>query len=353
MVKRREKVLGILKSKDLDGIFIKSRENLLYLTGFKGSEGSLLLTENRGYFFTDSRYITYAKETIKGMEILEIKGERDLSGFISDLSLRKIGFEDFAVTYREFSRWQRTFKDVELIPLGKELEQIRKNKDQEEIEKMKKAIKIAEEVFFQILSEIKEGIMERDIAIEFEYRLKRTGAQSSSFPIIFAFGERSALPHAFPSQRRLKYGDVILFDFGAVYEDYCSDETFTLCFGKKDETLEKVCFIVSEAKKRAIDQIKEGVVIGEVDRVAREYIRDSGFGDYFGHGLGHGIGISVHEAPTINYQNNEVFESSMVFTIEPGIYIPYRFGVRLEDMFLLMEEKVEPLTSFKEHILYI
>ena len=341
-----------MERKGLDGIIMRGREHILYLTGFKGSEAALLVTSKIAFLFTDSRYITYARQAVRHAQVTEVKsGGDEIVKRICDLGLKRVGFDSRNTSYETYEEWKRRLGEVELVPLGREIEEIRKIKERDEVQKIRGAIRIAETAFFECLTEIREGQSERDIALELDYRMGRVGAERPSFPTIVASGERSCLPHAFPSERRIRKGDVIVFDFGCIFEDYCSDETFTVCLGRPSKAVEEVFSCLREARMRAIDALAEGVSVREVDSRAREFIRQKGFGEYFRHGLGHGIGLSVHEPPSITSEGEGVLESHMVFTIEPGVYIPGQFGVRLEDMVLLEGGTVEVLTRPKEELI--
>lgn len=347
-------MVAILERNGLDGMLIRSREHILYLTGFKGSEGTLLVTPKAAFLFTDSRYITYARETVKHALVIELEGKGEaIAERVSDFGLKRIGFDSRGTSYETYEAWKKRFGEVELIPVGKEIEEIRSVKEKEEVERIRTAVKIAETAFFECLGEIREGQRERDIALELDYRMARRGAQAPSFQTIVASGERSALPHAFPSDRRLRNGDVIVFDFGCIYEDYCSDETFTVCLGKPERIVEEAFLCLKEAKRRALEALGEGVRVKDVDSVAREFIRERGFGEYFRHGLGHGVGLSVHEPPSITSEGEGVLESHMVFTIEPGIYMPGEFGIRIEDMVVIEGNTVEILTRPKEELIML
>jgi Xaa-Pro aminopeptidase len=231
-----------------------------------------------------------------------------------------------------------------LIPLEEELKNFRAEKDSKELALIRRAIDISSNAFLSLPKILKEGVLEREVALEMEFFMKRNGADAIGFDIIIASGKRSALPHGRASTKGIEKGDFILIDFGSEFQGYHSDQTRTLVCGNPSLEQQKIYRIVKEAHDRAIEKIRPGIPIGEVDTAAREYIRNQGYGDYFGHGTGHGIGLAVHEDPVVNSENKGLLQEGMVFTIEPGIYIPNWGGVRIEDMVFVTPQGAEVLT---------
>ncbi|MCX7858119.1 MAG: Xaa-Pro peptidase family protein [Deltaproteobacteria bacterium] len=348
---RLEKIKHLIHRYELDAILIKSLENIFYLSGFRGSDGLLVVTRGDVILITDFRYITYAKEATEGVVIMERKKDLyPLSTIVRDYDLKRVGFESLYTPYALYQEWQDKLKECEFFPLRSEIDEVRRSKEPDEVDKIRNAVRIAEEAFMEVYEGIRPGKSEKEIAAELDFAMIRRGAEKPSFDTIVAAGERSALPHAKPSNRKIKEGDVVIVDFGAQYEGYCSDETCTIFVGNPPNLLWEIHEIVYEAKQRALDAISVGIPLKKIDSIVRGYIEEKGYGSYFGHGTGHGIGINVHELPQINETAEGVFEENMVVTIEPGIYIPNVGGVRLEDMVLVREGYSTVLTGIRKDL---
>jgi len=335
-----------MDSNHLDGILFTSLENIRYFSGFTGSDGALVLTQKDAFFLTDSRYWTQADEEVKGSQIIHYKKKTDgIASLISDLKLARIGFESSSLTFSlHQSLLQKLTKGAEFIPLEEEIKNLRAVKDAQEMVLIRRAIEIASSGFLHITGMLKEGALEEGIAREMEFFMKRKGAEDLGFDIIVASGKRSALPHGKASGKQIEKGDFILVDFGSRFEGYHSDQTRTVICGNPSSEQEKVYQVVKEAHDKAIHLIRPGIPFHEVDEAARGYIRECGYGEYFGHGLGHGIGLAVHEDPAVNTENKGLVQEGMVFTVEPGIYVPDWGGVRIEDMVLVTSQGAEILT---------
>jgi len=343
---RLKSVQKILDLNHLDGILFSSLENIRYFCGFTGSDGALIVTKKESFFLTDSRYWTQSEDEVKESQIIHYgKKMEGIFSLLFDLKLRKIGFES---AFLPFSAHQflteRLNKGAKLIPLEGELKNLRAKKDPEELALLRAAIDVSSKAFLHIMEMLKEGVMEREVAFEMEFFMKQKGAEALGFDIIIASGKRSALPHGKAGGRRIEKGDFILIDFGSGFQGYNSDQTRTVICGAPSLEQQKIYQIVKDAHDRAIEKIRPGTPICEVDGAARGYIRNQGYGEYFGHGLGHGIGLAVHEDPVVNSENKGLVQEGMVFTIEPGIYIPDWGGVRIEDMVLVTAHGAEPLT---------
>jgi Xaa-Pro aminopeptidase len=336
----------ILDSSHLDGILFSSLDNIRYLCGFTGSDGALILTQRESLFLTDSRYWTQADEEVKDSQIIHYKKKMEgIASLLLDLKLNHIGFESTAFTFSAHRFLSERLADAaQLIPLEEELKNLRAAKDAQELTLIRRAIDISSNAFLYLTEIIKEGVLEREVALEMESFMKRNGADAIGFDIIIASGKRSALPHGRASAKRIEKGDLILIDFGSGFQGYHSDQTRTLVCSNPSLEQQKIYRIVKEAHDRAIEKIRPGIPIGEVDGAAREHIRNQGYGEYFGHGTGHGIGLAVHEDPLVNSENKGLVQEGMVFTIEPGIYIPNWGGVRIEDMVLVTPKGAEILT---------
>jgi Xaa-Pro aminopeptidase len=343
---RFNSIRKILASSHLDGILFSSLENIRYLCGFTGSDGAFVITRKESFFLTDSRYWTQAEEEVKGSKIIHYKKKMEgIASLLLDLKLNNIGFESTSLPFSSHQfLLERLANEAKLIPLEDELKNLRAVKDPEELTLIRRAIDISSNAFFHLMEILKESVLEREVAWEMESFMKRSGADVLGFDIIIASGKRSALPHGRASAKRIEKGDFILIDFGSGFQGYHSDQTRTVVCGKPSLEQQKIYRVVKEAHDKAIEKVRPGIPICEVDAAARDHIHDQGYGEYFGHGTGHGIGLAVHEDPVVNIENKGLVQEGMVFTIEPGIYIPDWGGVRIEDMIRVTSHGVEVLT---------
>ena len=349
---RLSSVKSLLDPNQLDAILLTGLENIRYLSGFTGSDGVLLVTRDRSYFMTDSRYWTQADEEVKEVQIIHYKKKIEgICTLASDLGLRSLGFESANLPYAGFQALSgRLGENVRLSPLESALKNLRSRKDREELQLIRKAVEIASGAFLHATERIRNGVTEGTIAFEMECFMKQHGAEGLSFDIIVASGKRAALPHGRAGDKRIEQGDFILMDYGTCYQGYHSDETCTVVLGKPSPEQEKTYQIVKEAHDLAIEKIRPGIPIEEVDRTARNHIREAGYGDYFGHSTGHGVGLAVHEDPAVNSENKDLLQEGMVFTVEPGIYLPDWGGVRIEDMVLVTAHGPEILTPLSKEL---
>jgi Xaa-Pro aminopeptidase len=348
---RINRIKGILRDDHLDGILITCLENVHYLSEFTGSDAALVMTETKGYFLTDSRYTTQAREEVSGFEIIEYQKKIEgLSDLINDLGLRGIGFEPHNVTYGTYRELAEKISAGELISIDERIRNIRAVKDDEEIGRIKRAIDIASKSLRENIWRITPGTQEREIALELEFSMRRNEAENIAFDTVVASGGRAALPHGKASEKRIDKGDLVIIDFGSRYRGYYSDETCTFFCGKLNRRQKEVYQIVKDAHDKAIASIRPGRKAMELDAIARSWIKEAGYGDYFGHGTGHGVGLAVHENPVIGPESKDILEEGMVFTVEPGIYIPGWGGVRIEDMVLVTENGCEVLTGLSKEI---
>lgn len=333
----------------LDACILRGMDNIFYLTGFRGSEGTLVITRNNVILITDFRYITHAQQVTSGIEIAEMKHRKNaLADICTERGIKTAGFDSLHMTYNLYRFWESSLDGVRLIPLDHVIEEIRVLKEPEEIRAIMKAISVATNAFAETRKKMTPGMTEKDVANELDYAMRNLGAERPSFPTIVASGPRAALPHAEPSDKKVIAGEPIIIDFGAQVNGYCSDETCTVFLGEPEAKIAEIYKIVATAKNIGLSAIKSGVSIKAIDMLVREHIEKNGYSDYFRHGVGHGVGIAVHEAPTINSASQGELENNMVLTIEPGIYLPDIGGVRLEDMALITDEKAEVLTSLKK-----
>ncbi|SHN12303.1 M24 family metallopeptidase [Gracilibacillus kekensis] len=335
-----------LKDEGLDGLLITSDVNRRYVTGFTGTAGVAIITADSSYFITDFRYTEQANEQVKGFEIVEHKVpiHQAVADIIKSLALSNIGFEKNDLTYALYEKYRNVIS-VDFIPASGLIEKLRLIKDQDELNILKEACKIADDAFEHILQYIKPGVKEIDVANELEFYMRKQGATSSSFDIIVASGYRSALPHGVASSKEIKSGELVTLDFGALYKGYSSDITRTVAVGEISDELKTIYRTVLEAQIKGVEGLKAGMTAKEADALTRDHIDLKGYGEYFGHSTGHGLGLDVHEMPALSFRSSETLMSGMVVTVEPGIYVPNVGGCRIEDDVLIREDGSERLTK--------
>lgn len=331
-----------------EAFLVTNLKNIRYLTGFRGSFAITLLTGTECYIFVDFRYSEQAKKEATG-EIICFKDSwiDTLKKLIDEIQIKKLSFE-VTCTYETFLKL-RDNTTLELIPEYYVIENIRAVKEEEEINNIKEAIKIAENAFLQTKYIIKEGITEKTIAKTLENTIKEH-SDTLPFPVIVASGENSSMPHWRNSDRTLKKGDFVIIDWGAEYDGYFCDMTRTFIIGESSEKHKEIYEIVNNANLQAIDTCRVEIKAKEIDAAARNLIKQSGYGENFGHATGHGVGLDVHEFPKISAQSEEIIKPGMIFTIEPGIYIEGFGGVRIEDMVVIKENSVEVLTTLSKDL---
>ncbi len=339
----------------LDGILFTNLENIRYFCGFTGSDGTLLVAREEACFLTDSRYWTQAEEEVKQSRIVHYKKKLDgIVSLLSELKLKKVGVEGPSFTLSSYQCLMKTLgAGVQIISLEDEIKNLRAVKDSQELSLIRAAIDLSTKSFSHIMEILREGAVEKEVALEMEFFMKKNGAEATGFDIIIASGKRSALPHGRASLKRIDHGDFILIDFGLRIQGYHSDQTRTLVCGTPTPEQEKIYQIVKESHDLAIEAIRPGIPFSEIDTIARDHIRQQGYGDYFGHGLGHGIGLAVHEDPIVNSENKGLIQEGMVFTVEPGVYIPGWGGARIEDMILVTPQGAELLTYLPRELTII
>ncbi len=335
----------------IDGILITDIINVRYLTGFSGSSGYVVITEKNAMFVTDFRYEEQAGQEVKGftIKIEHTERAREIKDICDLYGIKKIGFEDHHVTYGFHRKLVR--RKVKLKPVTNVIESLRVIKSVREVSLIRTAVKRAERAFRKLQPHIMAGITEQKLALKFEELLKQEGCKTLPFEVIVASGSMSALPHAKPSNRKLRKGDLVVFDWGGECDGYCSDMSRTVLLKGRDITRQKeIYYNVLEAQKRAIGAVRSGINASVIDAAARDYIELQGYGEHFGHGTGHGVGLAVHERPIVSWRNKELINENMVFTVEPGIYLPGFGGVRIEDMVIAGKNKAELLTSLPKKL---
>lgn len=343
-------------NKGIDAFLVRKLPNVRYLSGFSGSAGTLLITRSKNFFISDFRYKTQsATEVDKGFEIIiYVQNSLNfLKGIIQENGLKKIGFEADFVTFAEANLLKRDFPEAEFVPMENTVESITVKKNAAEIELTRKAVDITDKVFLELLNIIKPGITERQVAAHISFYHKMFGADGDSFDAIVAAGERSAFPHARPTDRMINQGELVKLDFGCTCSGMKSDMTRTIAIGKIPDECTKIYEIVREAQKRALESVKAGMHARAVDAVARDFIKENGFGNNFGHGLGHGLGYDIHEKPALNERAEYVLEENNIITIEPGIYVEGLGGVRIEDDVIVTKEGCEILNKSPKELIVL
>lgn len=329
----------------MDALLVTVLEDIRYITGFTGSSAVTLVTPKAGFFLTDPRYITQAEGEVKGFRIKGYK--KQASGVISlikRLRIKRLGFDGKGISYDYYQRLRRGLSSQRLLSISDGIGSLRIRKDPEEVEAIKGAIRFSTRGMALATEVMAPGVRERDVALNIEFDMKTKGSEGVPFDIIVASGPRAALPHGRATSKRIKRGEFVVVDLGAIYRGYHSDETCTFAVGRPGRRQREIYQVVKEAHDRAIEGIRAGVKASYIDSIARGVIRRAGYGEYFCHGTGHGVGLSVHEAPRISPFDNTILEEGMVFTIEPGIYIPGFGGVRIEDMVLVTSRGCKVLT---------
>ncbi|HMK44211.1 MAG TPA: Xaa-Pro peptidase family protein [Dissulfurispiraceae bacterium] len=342
---RIRQVRRLLGAKGLDAILVTALKNVRYLSGFTGSAGFLLLTRKASVFVTDFRYQEQAAHEVNGAEILIEKGKRVsfLRRLLRQHTVRTLGFES-SISYA-FYEHLNSF-GLELKPLRNVFEKMRAVKDIEEIAAIERAALRAEQAFRVIRPWIRSGMRESAVSRRLEAALKQQGCRSIPFEIIVASGPNSSMPHAHPTDRKIEPGDLVIVDWGGEADGYFSDMTRTILVGGgADPKKREIYDIVNRARFEAIRSVRVGKKTQEIDAVARGIIRTAGYGDFFGHSLGHGVGLDVHEYPFVSWARGEKVRNGMVFTVEPGIYLPGVGGVRIEDIVLVKDDTVSILTT--------
>lgn len=355
MKQRVERLRKKMAEKNLEAFLVTHPINRRYMTGFTGTSGVALLTENEAMFFTDFRYVTQVREQCPDWSLVKHEGSifAEVAKVCEKIGLKQLGFEQDHLTYAEAIQLREMLEEIETVPVGGMIEELREAKDPEELLIIKEAAKIADKAFAQILQEIRPGMKEREVALRLEVIMRELGATSSSFDTIVASGWRSALPHGVASDKVIEKGDFVTMDYGAYYKGYASDITRTVLMGKPDSKQKEIYEIVLEANRRAIEGVCPGKTGKEIDAIARDHIRKHGYGDYFGHGTGHGLGMEVHEEPRVSAKGDKPLAAGMVITIEPGIYLPDFGGVRIEDDLIVTESGYEKITGSPKELLMI
>ena len=355
-MKNIEKYQSLLETGEVDALLLTSVYNRLYAAQYRVAEGVAVVTREGAYYFTDSRYIEAAEKNLKGFTVrMTHPGSSEIERInevIGEHTIKKLGFEENDMTYGDYLRYNEALHAV-LVPMQAKIDAFRATKEPWEIELMRKAQAITDQTFSELCKIIQGGMTEKELEAELLYRLYKHGAEGPSFDPIVVSGPNTSLPHGVPGERKLEFGDFITMDFGCIYGGYCSDMTRTVALGFVSEEMDKVYKTVLKAQLAGIAATKAGVAGRDIDGAARKVIADAGYGDYFGHGYGHSLGICIHEAPNANTRNDQPMPAGAVVSAEPGIYLPGKFGVRIEDVTLITKDGCEVLTKSPKKLIIL
>lgn len=350
---RTTQLQKIFSDSKIDSLIIFNMSNIRYLSGFTGSEGVLLIGAGQEILFVDGRYTSQAGLETNGIKIIECADKIEaIVEAIKKFKLNKVGLEEDSITLATYNKLASCFQKEKFIDLTDELRMLRACKDDAEIAFMKKAAQISSSAVCSVINRVKPGWREKELAWQLEIEARKNGADGLAFETIVAAGEHSSLPHARATDRKIRKGDFVVIDFGVRYKGYCSDETCTIAFGKLTDKKKNAYQIVKDAHDRALDRVAANIHAAEIDKYARE-VFGTKYARYFVHSTGHGVGLEVHEAPRLSSISGDVLKPRMVFTIEPGLYIPGLWGVRIEDTVLLKNNSCEKLTKMDKRLTII
>jgi Xaa-Pro aminopeptidase len=349
---RADRLASLLGEPGLDGLLVSDPVNLRYLTGFTGTSGVAVVGLEQRAFITDFRYVDQAEQQVQGFE--RIRGKQDLLGDAAERLSGRIGFDDANVSVRTHARLQELVGEgVSLVPAGGLVETLRAVKDPDEIQAVREAAEMADDVYEHLCGQGLVGRTEREVAGELEAFMRERGAEGPSFPTIVAGGAHGALPHASPRLEPIESGTLVIVDLGCLLDGYCSDCTRTFATGPLEEEVAGVYELVLAAQRAALEAVRAGVPAAAVDAVARSLIADAGHGERFGHGLGHGVGLEIHESPRVSSTSDDELAAGNVVTVEPGVYVSGAFGVRIEDLVVVTDDGCEILSGFTKELVTV
>ncbi len=354
-MKNMEKYLSLL-GQEVDGLLLTSRYSRFYGAEFDISEGVAIVTKNGCRYFTDSRYIEAAQNGIQNFEVLEMNKDNPYSKLLNEaiaqFDVERLGFEEGYLTVAELQSYTESLH-AKLVPFGEKINSFRAVKEPWELDRIRQAQKITDKAFSEVITRIKPGMTEKQLQAELIYCLYKNGGEGLSFDPIVVSGPNTSLPHGVATDRVIQEGDFITMDFGVLYGGYCSDMTRTVAVGYATEEMKKVYDTVLKAQLAGIAATKAGVLGKDIDNAARQVIVEAGYGDYFGHGYGHSLGMEVHEAPNCNPKGVTPMEVNMITSAEPGIYLPGKFGVRIEDLIIFTADGYENITESPKNLIII
>ncbi len=339
----------------LDALLITGRQNVFYLSGFSGTSGDLFITTDAAYILCDFRYTTQAGEQAPLYTCKDIKTGvyNVLSELIFAHRIAHIGVEDRALSHAAYMGMKNSLKTVSVTGIGDMITSLRAVKDESEFSCMSTAAGIADDAFAATVKLMRAGMTEIEVAAELEYQMRKNGSTGTSFETIVASGVNSAKPHGTASSKPLENGDLVVMDFGCIYNGYCSDMTRTVAIGEISEKQKTVYNSVLYTQLKVLNNIGAGKTCSEVDGLARSVLQSFGLAEYFGHSLGHGVGIDIHEAPTLSPKSTAILKPGMIVTVEPGVYIDDNFGVRIEDTVIITENSIKNLTNSTKELIII
>ena len=354
-MKNLEKYLSLL-SGEVDGLLLTSRYSRHYGAEYDIAEGVAIVTRAGCRYFTDSRYMECAEKNLKGFDVRMVDRSRNyfrcINDAIADFGVTTLGYEEDYLTVAEFRGYEKNL-NAKLMPFNKPISDFRASKEEWELDLMKKAQQITDQAFTEVLPRIKVGMSELELQAELIYCMYKNGGTGLAFDPIVVSGPNTSLPHGVAGERRIQAGDFVTMDFGASYMGYCSDMTRTVAVGYATDEMKQVYDTVLKAQLAAIAITKAGVPGHDVDAAARKVIAEAGYGEYFGHGYGHSLGLEIHETPNMNTRNQEPMPLHAVCSAEPGIYLPGRFGVRIEDVMILREKGCEVITKAPKKLIIL
>lgn len=351
-----ERLFGVLPE-DIDAALITGDVNRRYFTGMKSSAGVILAFKDKAYLIIDFRYIEAATKKVKDAEvILQEKLFEQINELLTKHGAKTVAIESETVTVAQLNAYKERITAAVIVSssaLSEAIGELRIVKSDEEIEKIIKAQRIAEAAFNNVLNFIKPGVTEKEIGLCLDYYMLKNGAEALSFDTIALTGANTSLPHGVPGDTVVKEGSFVLMDYGATFDGYHSDMTRTVCVGKPTDKMAEVYNIVLDAQLKAIAAVKEGTIGSELDKIARDIISDAGYGKLFGHSLGHGVGMEIHETPNASPMSKHIMKENMIVTVEPGIYIPDEFGVRIEDFVVVKKDGCYNMTLAEKSLILI
>jgi len=355
MSDRAARVADQLRERELEALVVTELVNVRYLTGFTGSSGAAVVGPERRTFITDFRYLSQAAEQVPDWD-REIASNDLLAGVARVLGddARRVGFDDVHLPVKSYERLREMLGDeVELVPAGGLVEDLRAVKDAEEVERIRAAARLADDALRDVLERGLAGRTERDVALDLEFTQRRLGAEAVSFPPIVAAAAHGALPHASPRDEVIPEGTLVVVDWGCKLDGYASDCTRTFATGELDVRDREVYDLVARAQEEALAAVRPGPTGRDVDAVARDIINAAGHAEHFGHGLGHGVGLDVHEGPRLATTSTAVLEAGNVVTVEPGVYVPGAVGVRIEDLVVITSDGHDVLSGYTKELVTV
>lgn len=352
MKNRVDRLKDLMIGQGIPSLFVSKLENQHYLSGFRSGDCHMVITEKEQYLLTDFRAFESAKEHAPQFEIVETNLDYTVHTFLKELGIKQLGVEEKVISVSDYHSLQEN-TGLELISGDDLVEEIRAIKDETELNSIKKAQALTDACFSHLITWIRPGLTELEVALEIELSLKKMGAERLSFDTICVSGNRTALPHGEPSSKIMEYGDFVTLDFGCVVDGYCSDMTRTIALGKVTKEQQDVYHVVLAAQTAACEAIASGMLCSDADGVARNLITEAGYGKAFGHGTGHGVGLEIHEAPRLGARSTDVLKSNMVVTVEPGIYLTQSFGVRIEDLAIVTDFTIINMTKSNKELIVI